>query len=478
MSQPDRLFIDEALGNFDAMDGALRAMQDADPAAPDVDALFRRAHSIKGGAAAFGLSGLAGLMHQAEYLLDHWRKRRLVPSPAGVALLRDAVALGRASLLDQGEDRAGLAALTARLAGAVAAQEADAPRRSLRIRIAPPCRVDLDAAVSGLFRDVAGIGRVVAVSEDADGGRLFDVQAGVTERELVDLLAMQVDRSAISVQVAGSLTNASPAPAAAGGDALAGASLRVTTEELDALGQLAQQLSQASAALCQILAPTAGDRFPAASREAGQLRDLCARLDDLVHQMRTAAVSELFALVQPLLDVMAAQLDKPFTLVTAGDSLRLSRPVLQGLVDPLIQLVRNSCDHGIESQAQRLAAGKSPLGRIGVTAAFVAGAFELTVQDDGQGLSRTRLLQVARERGLAVADDMPDASLWPLVFQPGLSTAARVTPVSGRGVGMDLVKHRLDAMGGSVSIACEPSRQTTVTLSLPIDIAVGVPVPG
>ncbi len=179
----------------------------------------------------------------------------------------------------------------------------------------------------------------------------------------------------------------------------------------------------------------------------------------------------LFARLPPLLVYLSARLHKPLKLAIVGQDLRIERALLQALADPLIQLVQNACDHGIEGAAARAAAGKPVRGQISVSASLAQGRFQLSVRDDGAGLSRQDLLQAARSNAIPVADDIDDPRLWQLVFAPGLSTAAEVSDVSGRGVGMDVVRHKVAALGGDVMIDSCAGVGTCVTISVPLGLA-------
>jgi two-component system chemotaxis sensor kinase CheA len=169
---------------------------------------------------------------------------------------------------------------------------------------------------------------------------------------------------------------------------------------------------------------------------------------------------------------LAGKLGKKVDFITHGSATELDKGLIERIVDPLTHLVRNSIDHGIELPAARVAAGKSEAGRLFLSAGHQGGNIVIEVADDGGGLNRDKILAKARANGLAVGENMSDAEVWQLIFAPGFSTAETVTDVSGRGVGMDVVKRNIAAMGGSVDIRSARGFGTTISISLPLTLAI------
>jgi two-component system chemotaxis sensor kinase CheA len=169
---------------------------------------------------------------------------------------------------------------------------------------------------------------------------------------------------------------------------------------------------------------------------------------------------------------LASKLGKKVDFITNGAATELDKGLIERIVDPLTHLVRNSIDHGIEMPAVRLAAGKSEAGRLFLSAGHQGGNIVIEVADDGGGLNRERILAKAAQNGLAVSDNMSDSDVWQLIFAPGFSTADVVTDVSGRGVGMDVVKRNITSMGGSVDIRSARGFGTTISISLPLTLAI------
>jgi len=169
---------------------------------------------------------------------------------------------------------------------------------------------------------------------------------------------------------------------------------------------------------------------------------------------------------------LAARLDKKVRLRTSGEATELDKGVIEKIVDPLVHLVRNSIDHGLESPAERSAAGKDETGTISLNAQHQGGHIVIEITDDGRGLDRERILRKAAERGLPIGENPTDAQVWDLVFHPGFSTAEQLTDLSGRGVGMDVVKKNIAALGGQVEIRSKKGTGTTVSIRLPLTLAI------
>ncbi len=470
---PDSLFLDEAFASLDAMDLELGRL-DVDPEA--VHALFRRAHSVKGGAATFGLAGLADLMHRVESVLDGLRKSGVAPDRSTSELLREAVHAARALLAgDQSLQGPGMQELVLRLRR----QGDDAGPldggRLRRIAIRSPETDAVSAAVSGLFADIAGLGELLSVESGNTGEQVFTVRTAVGDQELRDLLAMHMDPRNVTID--GPTGPATPASAASTARAAEPGSrpvatrttVRVDAAELRRLVQMARVLAQGLGAH-DAAGPGRGGSGADRSTDAdlGQWRAAAGTLSQALDDLASARMSMVFGLVPAQIRRLSERLGKQFTLAVQGDDIRIDRLVMQGLSDPLMHLVRNACDHGIERPDQRLALGKPAQGHIELSAWMAADGLRIAVRDDGSGLSRERVLQAARQRGVPVSADMGDDEVWPLVFAPGLTTAASVSDVSGRGVGMDAVRRQVVAMGGDVSIASVAGQGACVTMVIPL----------
>jgi len=195
-------------------------------------------------------------------------------------------------------------------------------------------------------------------------------------------------------------------------------------------------------------------------------------LQESVMSIRMIPMSIVFSRFPRMLRDLASKLGKKVDFVTQGEATELDKGLVEKITDPLTHLVRNSCDHGVEMPADRLAAGKSETGTITLSASHQGGSIVIEVRDDGRGMSREKILRKARERGLDVSDQMSDAEVWQLIFAPGFSTAEVVTDVSGRGVGMDVVKKNIAALNGTVEIDSAEGYGMKVSVRLPLTLAI------
>ena len=195
-------------------------------------------------------------------------------------------------------------------------------------------------------------------------------------------------------------------------------------------------------------------------------------LQESVMSIRMIPMSIVFSRFPRMLRDLAGKLGKKVDFVTQGEATELDKGLVEKITDPLTHLVRNSCDHGVELPAQRLAAGKPETGTITLSASHQGGSIVIEVRDDGRGLSREKILSKARERGLDVSDQMSDTDVWGLIFAPGFSTAEVVTDVSGRGVGMDVVKKNIAALNGTVEIDSAVGYGMKVSVRLPLTLAI------
>ncbi len=279
----------------------------------------------------------------------------------------------------------------------------------------------------------------------------------------------------VAAEAGAPAAKAGPKPAARAAAAPASAeasTLRVSVEKVDQLINLVGELVITQAMLAQ----TSSKLDPALYQQmVSGLSDLERHTRDLqesVMSIRMIPMSVVFSRFPRMLRDLAAKLGKQVEFITRGDSTELDKGLVEKITDPLTHLVRNSCDHGIELPADRRAAGKSETGTLTLAASHQGGSVVIEVSDNGRGLSRGKLLKKARERGIDCSDDMPDSDVWNLIFAPGFSTADVVTDVSGRGVGMDVVKKNITALGGSVEIESAEGFGMNVRVRLPLTLAI------
>ena len=247
-------------------------------------------------------------------------------------------------------------------------------------------------------------------------------------------------------------------------------SVRVPSDKLDALINLLGELVTNQARLSQIARNTGDIVLGAPVEEADRLTD---ELRDIVLNIRMMPIGTTFSRFKRLVRDLSGELGKQIELVTEGAETELDKTVIDRLGDPLVHLIRNSIDHGIELPDERLGKGKPAKGTITLTAAHKGASVVISIIDDGKGLDRAAILRKARERGLVSGDsELSEKEIYSLIFQPGFSTAQKVTDVSGRGVGMDVVKREIDALRGSIDIVSDPARGTRIDLSLPLTLAI------
>ena len=399
----------------------------------------------------------------------------------------------------------------------------DPELRDLELRVGPltdPAEAD---NLVELFREITDLGVIEPLDggEPADGMRRFRVRTTSSDSDLLDLFTFHVARDAVELlplgpgygfhdgaagapqpvpasppETAFGLFEGAPgaprehAPGAPRATLVRGlaatdkpaspaaatapdtATLRVSISKVDQLINLVGELVITQAMLAQ----NSKQMDPALyQRIATNLADLDRNTRDLqesVMSIRMIPMATVFARFPRMLRDLAAKLGKQVDFVTLGETTELDKGLVEKITDPLTHLVRNSCDHGIELPAERLAKGKPATGTLTLAASHQGGSILIEVRDDGRGLSRTRLLAKARERGIDAPDSMPDAEVWALIFAPGFSTADVVTDVSGRGVGMDVVKQNITALGGTVEIDSAEGYGMSVKVRLPLTLAI------
>jgi len=477
LSQLYPIFLDEARDNLDRIAHALLSVGIPDAKPELVDSIYRCVHSIKGGSASFGLNHLAELMHVCESVLQRWRQDRVVPDIVSIGLLLDATAVARRQLAGDTLANASATELAQRLRKLVKPVERAMPVRLVHVVVEPPHRREQLDAVAGVFREIAGLGELVDMSGEDDGNMVFVIRSDAQEGELLDLLAMYVDREQVRICDRIDQMESTPIGGAHRVDLPPGlATVRVPVHELDQIASMSQHVVDSIDRLRRmsqlLVPPISADTLCKLVDDAADLQQLAVGLQKAFTNLRTAPLLELFDLAGGLIRHLAITLGKEFVQDFSGQAIRVERRVLQALVDPFVHIVRNCCDHGIESPSERQAAGKPRAGRIRLDSQALEGAIRIVVQDDGRGLSRSGLLGAARAAGIDVSDNLGDEDVWQLIFLPGISTAPAVTQVSGRGVGMDVLRSTVAALGGSVGITSSPGAGTTVTIDLPSNISV------
>jgi two-component system chemotaxis sensor kinase CheA len=392
--------------------------------------------------------------------------------------------------------------------------------RTLEIRVGPLEHPEQADAIRELFRDIPGLGEIAAMPSDRNDVRVFSAVTSSSDDDLLDLFAFHVSREFIAIKQVqieqapveevsppevvvrapteeplgfGFFDGSPGAPVAnavaLGADAKAApkvpakavgatapqpeaATIRVAISKVDQLINLVGELVITQAMLAQ----NSRALDPAIYQQLlTGLADLDRNTRDLqesVMSIRMIPMSIVFSRFPRMLRDLASKLGKKVDFVTQGEATELDKGLVEKITDPLTHLVRNSCDHGVEMPADRLAAGKSETGVITLSASHQGGSIVIDVRDDGRGMSREKILTKARERGLDVSDQMSDSEVWQLIFAPGFSTADVVTDVSGRGVGMDVVKRNITALNGTVEVDSSEGYGMKVSVRLPLTLAI------
>lgn len=296
---------------------------------------------------------------------------------------------------------------------------------------------------------------------------------GAGQDRAVDLFVTPENFNARKAAAPAAIAAAHPAaPAGPTMPAAHGASsIRVATGKIDQLVNLVGELVITESVLSRQAVLTG---LAAGGAEAG-LADLARNTRDLqeaVLAIRMVPISDAFARFPRLVRELSGRLGKQVALVTLGESTELDRGLIEKILDPLTHLVRNAVDHGLETPQARIAAGKQPTGTVTLAASQRGGKVVIEVSDDGRGLDRALILARAAERGRVLPPDAADGDVWQLLFEAGFSTAQEVTEVSGRGVGMDVVRRNILSLGGTVDVASRPGRGLTVTMSVPLTLAI------
>jgi len=251
-----------------------------------------------------------------------------------------------------------------------------------------------------------------------------------------------------------------------------GMSVKVDTSKLDYLVDMAGEMVIAES-LVRHDQELSGLKNPLLQRKIAHLTRITAELQKTAMAMRLVPIGPLFRRMARLVRDLSRQFGKTVEMETQGDEIELDRTIVEELADPLMHMVRNALDHGLEAPAERRSAGKRPNARLILKANHQAGQVVIEIADDGRGLNRTRIIEKAISKGLiAAAEGLSDSEIYNLIFEPGFSTAAQVTNVSGRGVGMDVVRRHIEKLRGRIEIRSAVGEGTTFLLKLPLTLAI------
>jgi two-component system chemotaxis sensor kinase CheA len=515
-SNPVDTYLQEAEDLLAEIEAAALSMTEEPTGGEAVNQIFRAFHTIKGSGAMFGFDAVAGFTHYVETLLDQVREGTVPVSEelSNVILAAtDQIKL----LLQAGQGGEPVnAVLQAELLARVhrlSAQESPALKASLKSEAMAETAADGDAASTVwnirfrpdpgllarggnpvlLFRDLKKLGQCVieghtdllpALTEiDTDLCYLWwTIQlTGATTLEAIrDVFLFVEDGSELQIEPAGQTADvavvAAPEARVPGAQTPAReiqtreATVRVPAERLDRLVNLVGELVMNQSRLA-----TAAARFrsPELAAPVEEIERLVAELRDDVLQIRMMPIGTIFGRFRRLVHDLSLQLGKEIELVTEGEETELDKSILDQLGEPLVHLLRNSIDHGIESAADRVAKGKPGRGTVRLIAAHRGSDVVVSIEDDGAGLDRAAIRAKAVARQIIAPDaNLSDKEILNLILLPGFSTAKSVTSVSGRGVGMDVVKRQIDALRGTLSVTSEPGKGACVSLTLPLTLAI------
>lgn len=484
-----------------------------------VNRIFRAFHTIKGSGAMFGFDEMASFTHHVESLLDHVREGVVPVSDelANVILAAadqikllliaaqggdSANAISHALLLERIAKLSAPAGKSGNVASEVFVPDPVPVLRTWNISFRPnPAMLSRGGNPVLLFRDLRTLGDCVIQGHAEMLPPLAELQTEVCylrwsiqlttaadSEGIRDVFLFVEDGSELCIEPAqaspvqeASATEQAPSPDTPRADEVRGAStphqlqtreatVRVPASRLDHLVGLVGELVMNQSRLA---ATAARFHAPELAAPVEEIERLVAELRDEVLQLRMMPIGTIFGRFPRLVHDLSRQLGKQIELVTEGEETELDKSILDALAEPLVHLLRNSIDHGIESAEDRLANGKPLQGTIRLTAAHRGSDVVVSIEDDGKGLDRAAIRAKAVARQIIAPDaNLSDKEIFNLILLPGFSTAPNVTAVSGRGVGMDVVKRNIDTLRGSLSVTSEPGRGARVSLTLPLTLAI------
>ncbi|MCP5306908.1 MAG: chemotaxis protein CheA [Chromatiaceae bacterium] len=553
MAQFHQVFFEESFEGLDIMESGLLNMDPGAVDAEEINAIFRAAHSIKGGSGTFGFMNVAGFTHVMETLLDEMRDGRRDVTPDAVNVLLQSVDVLREMLTaarDGGTpDEERVAAQRAELDRVLADNGAAAPQ------VQSSATAEVQGSGAGqvqpvgwkivfrphphlmrtgndplrIIRELGSLGELQALCDTSQLPALEDYEPEDSYLSWELRLHQAVDKSQIDEvfewveddcdfaivpvlpegaeaaveagpsQPEAAVTAASPAVAAAppaperrtGGDrrqadrrqgedrrASAGAgggssSIRVDIHKIDTLINMVGELVITQSMLGMLGSDFEMSRVERLKEGLAQLERHTRELQESVMGIRMVPISFSFSRFPRLVHDLSMKLGKKIELKMSGENTEVDKTVIEKIGDPLVHLVRNSLDHGIESPEERLAAGKPETGTVHLGASHRGGNIVIEIRDDGRGLPRDKILAKAIERGLAKPEDhLSDKDVYELIFQPGFSTADQVSDISGRGVGMDVVRRNINELGGAIEIDSTPGEGSAIIVRLPLTLAI------
>ncbi|GMM71490.1 chemotaxis protein CheA [Alteromonas gracilis] len=492
------VFFDESDEHLQDMEQLLMTLDVDNPDPEELNSIFRAAHSIKGGSGIFGFDALMNLTHVMENLLDKARNQEIQVTAAIVDIflqtldvLKDTLAAYKEQTeLPQDQIEASIKVLEETLARA-SGQTADDLQESVPQQDSSAVSDEIEGF--GFFDDDEGEAQTAVSetnSEEIEGFGFFNdedessqskPQAEKVLNEAKDdegfgfyapenlPVKPDVEQAAQSMPKQPIVKPVKPKPKAAPKEA---ASIRVDTTKIDAMVNLVGELVITQSMLSNVGQEVEGQIGERLQLAIDELQRNTREIQESVMSMRMLPVNMTFNRFPRVVRDLSSKLGKKVDLVIQGGNTEIDKSLIEKLVDPLTHLVRNSIDHGVESPEKRLASGKSENGTVILSAEQKGSSIIIGIIDDGAGLNKERILEKATQNGLPVSPDMPDSEIWQLIFQAGFSTAAEVTDVSGRGVGMDVVRRNIESIGGRIEIESSQGEGSAFYIHLPLTLAI------
>jgi len=488
------VFFDESDEHLQDMEQLLMTLDVDAPDPEELNSIFRAAHSIKGGSGIFGFDALMNLTHVMENLLDKARNQEIQVTSDIVDIflqtldvLKDTLtAYKEQTELPQEQIDASIKVLEETLAnasGQVVAGAHDSPEQNAEdetneiegfgffdeeeteAQVKSENSAD-DIEGFGLFDDEATPTKATSDAETKRDTSKVDEGFGFFEPENLPVKTKSTQPAAPKQPI---VKPVKTQPKAAAKEA---ASIRVDTTKIDAMVNLVGELVITQSMLSNVGQEVEGQVGERLQLAIDELQRNTREIQESVMSMRMLPVNMTFNRFPRVVRDLSSKLGKKVDLVIQGGNTEIDKSLIEKLVDPLTHLVRNSIDHGIESPEKRLEAGKSENGTVILSAEQKGSSIIIGIIDDGAGLNKARILEKATQNGLAVTPDMPDSEIWQLIFQAGFSTAAEVTDVSGRGVGMDVVRRNIESIGGRIEIESSQGEGSAFYIHLPLTLAI------